>query len=312
MSTVEQNADLSAIQRNKPYQSETAIRYGLMLCAAASVLTTVGIVVILLWESVQFFSLPEVTLKKFLTGTEWTPLFNEEQREFGILPLVCGTFLVTLGAIMVAGPLGLGAAIYLSEYASSTVREIVKPILEVLAGIPSVVYGVIAITTVSPCIRYLFDSDSVYNALSAGIVVGFMILPMIISLSEDVLRSVPRELRSAAYALGATKLDVTMRVVVPAALSGIVASFLLAISRAIGESMAVTLAAGGEPTMTLNMLEGVQTMTAYIVSVSAGDAPAGSIAFKAMFAVGFALFVITLFINIIAQWVLSRMREQYE
>ena len=312
MSTAENNADLSAIQTSSPRQSEAYIRYGLMLCAAVSVLTTLGIVVVLLWESLQFFWLPEVTLLEFLTGTEWTPLFKEDQRHFGILPLFCGTFLVTLGAIVVAGPLGLGAAIYLSEYASPTIREFIKPILEVLAGIPSVVFGVIAITIVSPSIRYLFDSDSIFNALSASIVVGFMVLPMIISLSEDVLKSVPRDLRSAAYALGATKLDVTIRVVVPAALSGIVAAILLAISRAIGESMAVTLAAGGIPTMTLNPLESVQTMTAYIVRVSAGDTPAGSIGHRAIFAVGFALFVITMFINVIAQWVLSKMREQYE
>ncbi len=308
MSTAENNADLSAIQTSSPRQSEAYIRYGLMLCAAVSVLTTLGIVVVLLWESLQFFS--EVSPIEFLTGTEWTPLFQE--KHFGILPLFCGTLLVTFGAILVAAPLGLGAAIYLSEYASPTVREIIKPILEVLAGIPSVVFGVIAVTTVSPYIRYLFNSESIFNALSASIVVGFMILPMIISLSEDVLRSVPRDLRSAAYALGATKLDVTMRVVVPAALSGIVASFLLAISRAIGETMAVTLAAGARPTMTLNPLESVQTMTAYIVQVSAGDTPSGSLEYRTIFAVGLALFIITMVINIIAQWILSKMREQYE
>lgn len=308
MSIAEKNVDLSAIQNSTQRQSEVYIRYGLMLCAAVSVLTTLGIVVVLLWESLQFFS--EVSPIEFLTGTEWTPLFQD--KHFGILPLFCGTLLVTFGAILVAAPLGLGAAIYLSEYASPTVREIIKPILEVLAGIPSVVFGVIAVTTVSPYIRYLFDSESIFNAMSASIVVGFMILPMIISLSEDVLRSVPRDLRSAAYALGATKLDVTIRVVVPAALSGIVASFLLAISRAIGETMAVTLAAGARPTMTLNPLESVQTMTAYIVQVSAGDTPSGSLEYRTIFAVGLALFIITMVINIIAQWILSKMREQYE
>ena len=287
---------------------EAAIRVFLATCAAVSVLTTVGIVAVLLVESLQFFR--EVSVWEFLTGTRWTPLIKPQA--FGILPLFCGTLLVTGGAILFAAPIGLGTAIYLSEYAPAAVRETIKPLLEVLAGIPSVVYGVIAITTVSPVVRQLFQSDSIFNALSASIVVGLMILPTIISLSEDVLRSVPRDLRSAAYALGATKLDVTVRVVVPAALSGIVASFLLAISRAIGETMAVTLAAGSMPQMTLNPLEAVQTMTAYIVQVSKGDTPAGSIEYRTIFAVGLALFVTTMLLNLLAQWILSRMREEYE
>jgi phosphate transport system permease protein len=220
--------------------------------------------------------------------------------------------LVTGGAALVAIPIGLGTAIYLSEYASPMVREIVKPVLEVLAGIPSVVYGYMAVVSISPLIRGTFDSAGVFNAASASIVVGFMILPMVVSLSEDVLRSVPRSLREAAYALGATKLDVTMRVVVPAALSGIVASFLLAISRAIGETMAVTLAAGATPKLTLNPLESIQTMTAYIVQVSQGDTPAGTIEYRTIFAVGLALFVSTMLLNIVAQWILTRMREKYE
>ena len=287
---------------------EAVIHVFLAACAIASVLTTVGIVLVLLVESLQFFG--EVSVIEFLTSTKWTPLLKPQH--FGILPLFCGTLLVTAGAICVAAPIGLGAAIYLSEYASPTVREIIKPILEVLAGIPSVVYGVMAVTTVSPLVRRLFDSDSIFNAASASIVVGFMILPMIISLSEDVLRSVPRDLRSAAYALGATKLDVTLRVVVPAALSGIVASFLLAISRAVGETMAVTLAAGGMPNMTLNPLNEVQTMTAFIVQVSKGDTPAGSLEYRTIFAVGLALFITTMLLNILAQWVLGKMREEYE
>ncbi|MEM6799027.1 MAG: phosphate ABC transporter permease subunit PstC [Planctomycetota bacterium] len=298
---------------------ERVIHVLLAGCAAVSVLTTVGIVVVLLMESFQFFAgsveaepgvEKEITVTEFLTSTKWTPLLKPQH--FGILPLFCGTLLVTLGAVCVAAPVGLGAAIYLSEYAEPTVREIVKPVLEVLAGIPSVVYGVLAVTTVSPMIRSVFSSDSIFNALSASIVVGFMILPMIISLSEDVLRSVPRSLREAAFALGATKLDVTLRVVVPAGLSGVVASLLLAVSRAIGETMAVTLAAGATPKMTLNPMESVQTMTAYIVQVAKGDTPVGSLEYRTIFAVGLALFVVTMLINILAQWVLSRMREQYE
>lgn len=308
---------------------EGAIHLLLAACATVSVLTTVGIVVMLLVESLQFFR--EVPLTEFLFDTEWAP--QGKPKRFGILPLLSGTLLVTGGAIALAAPLGLGTAIYLSEYASTAVREILKPVLEILAGIPSVVYGVIAVTTVSPMIRYVFPKlteaervtrygpyaesaklleADVFNGLSASIVVAFMILPTIISLSEEVLRSVPRELRSAAFALGATKYDVTVKVVVPAALSGIVASFLLAISRAVGETMAVTLAAGATPNMTLNPLESVQTMTAYIVQVSKGDTPTGSLEYRTIFAVGVALFVSTMLLNLLAQGVLGRMREKYE
>lgn len=287
---------------------ETVIYIFLWVCAAVSVLTTIGIVAVLLVEALPFFG--EVSPWDFFTGTRWTPLIKPQH--FGILPLFCGTLLVTVGAICVALPIGLGTAIYLSEYASPRVRETVKPVLEVLAGIPSVVYGVMAVTTISPLVRKVFDSESIFNALSASIVVGFMILPMIVSLSEDVIRSVPRALREAAYALGATKFDVTVRVVVPAALSGIVASVLLAISRAIGETMAVSLAAGATPQMTFNPLDSVQTMTAYIVQVIAGDTPAGSIEYRSIFAVGLTLFFITMLLNVLAQWILNRMREQYE
>lgn len=297
-------------QRSGKRWLEGAIHLALAACAAVSVLTTVGIVVVLLVESLQFFG--EVSIVEFVTDTTWSPLADKAHQHFGILPLCCGTLLVTLGAVLVAAPIGLGAAIYLSEYASPVAREIIKPVLEVLAGIPSVVYGVIAVTTVSPLVRQLFDSDSIFNAASASIVVGFMILPMIVSLSEDVLRSVPQALREAAFALGATKLDVTLRVVLPAGLSGVVASFLLAVSRAIGETMAVTLAAGATPKMTLNPMESVQTMTAYIVEISKGDTPVGSLEYRTIFAVGLTLFVSTALINILAQWVLSRMREQYE
>ncbi|TWT29579.1 Phosphate transport system permease protein PstC [Posidoniimonas corsicana] len=287
---------------------EGVIQWVLWVCAGVSVLTTLGIVLVLMVESLQFFR--EVSLVEFLTSTQWSPTFRD--KHYGILPLFCGTLLVTGGAILIAAPIGLGTAIYLSEYASPGVRETVKPLLEVLAGIPSVVYGVVAVTTISPIIKTWFGAQSIYNAASASIVVGFMILPMIVSLSEDVLRSVPRALREAAFALGATKFDVTVKVIVPAALSGIVASVLLAVSRAIGETMAVTLAAGAQPNLTLNPLESVQTMTAYIVQISSGDAPSGSPEYKAIFAVGMTLFITTMTLNVLAQWIIRRMREQYE
>ncbi len=287
---------------------ERLIHVALLACAFVSILTTVGIVVVLLVEAAQFFR--QVSIVEFLTDTKWTPLFRPQH--FGILPLFCGTMLVSVGAILVALPIGLSTAIYLSEYASNPVREVVKPILEILAGIPSVVFGFLAVVMISPLIREVFPTANVFNAASASIVVGFMILPMIVSLSEDVLRSVPLSLREAAYALGATKLDVTVKVVLPAAISGIVASFLLAISRAIGETMAVALAAGASPKLTLNPLESIQTMTAYIVQVSQGDTPAGSLEYRTIFAVGLALFVVTMALNILAQWFVSRMREKYE
>jgi phosphate transport system permease protein len=286
---------------------EGAIGVALFCCALISVLTTIGIVLVLVIEAAQFFR--EVSIVEFLTGTKWSPKLGHK---FGILPLLCGTLLVTAGAAVIALPVGLGSAIYLSEYASRPVREVVKPALEVLAGIPSVVFGYLAVVTVSPWIREIFPSAGVFNALSASIVVAFMILPMVVSLSEDVLRSVPRSLREGAYALGATKLDVTMKVVVPAALSGIVAAFLLALSRAIGETMAVTLAAGNMPNLTLNPLESIQTMTAYIVEVSQGDTPAGTIEYQSIFAVGLALFCVTMCLNVLAQWFVSRLREKYE
>ena len=293
--------------RLRPFY-EGCIHFLLFICASISVLVTVGIVVVLLFESVQFFF--DVSIIKFLTGTRWTPLLKPQH--FGILPLMCGTMLVAGGSAIVAVPIGLGTAIYLSEYASPRFRDIVKPFLEILAGIPSVVYGYLAIVFVSPIIRYIFPSAGVFNAASACIVVGIMILPMIISLSEDILQSVPLSLRGAAFALGANKFEVTVRVVVPAALSGIIASFLLAISRAIGETMAVTLAAGATPKLTLNPLESIQTMTAYIVQVSQGDTPTGTVEYRTIFAVGLMLFLTTMTMNIIAQYILSRVGEQYE
>lgn len=293
--------------RLRPFY-EGLIHLALFVCASISVLVTVGIVIVLLYESVQFFF--DVSVVDFLTGTRWTPLLKPQH--FGILPLMCGTLLVAAGSAIVAVPIGLGTAIYLSEYASPRFRDIVKPLLEILAGIPSVVYGYLAIVFVSPIIRQIFPSAGVFNAASACIVVGIMILPMIISLSEDVLQSVPLSLRGAAFALGANKFEVTVRVVVPAALSGIIASFLLAISRAIGETMAVTLAAGATPKLTLNPLDSIQTMTAYIVQVSQGDTPTGTVEYRTIFAVGLMLFISTMLMNIISQYILSRVGEQYE
>ncbi len=287
---------------------EVILHIVLLGCATISIITTVGIVLVLLIESLQFFR--EVSIWEFLTGTKWSPIIKPQH--FGILPLFCGTLLVTAGSAIVAIPLGLGTAIFLSEYASTGFRDVVKPLLEILAGIPSVVFGYLAVVFISPLIREVFPNADLFNAANASIVVGFMILPTIVSISEDVLRSVPRSLREAAYALGATKLDVTVGVVVPAAASGIMASFLLAIARASGETMAVALAAGNTPKMTFSWLESIQTMTAYIVQISQGDTPADSLEYRTIFAVGLALFTLTLILNVFAQWILSRIREKYE
>lgn len=287
---------------------EGAIQAFLFACAGISVLTTVSIVVVLLVESVRFFF--DVSFFEFLTATKWTPLLKPQH--FGILPLMCGTLLVAFGSCIIAIPVGLGTATFLSEYAPPRLRDVVKPVVEVLAGIPSVVYGYFAVVSVSPLVRSAFPSAGPFNAASACVVVGIMTLPMIISLSEDALRAVPRSLREGAYALGATRFDTTVHIVVPAAMSGIVASFLLAFARAIGETMAVTLAAGATPKATLNPLESIQTMTAYIVQISQGDTPAGTVEYRTIFAVGLALFLSTMMINLVAQGILSKMREKYE
>ncbi|MCL7926810.1 MAG: phosphate ABC transporter permease subunit PstC [marine benthic group bacterium] len=287
---------------------ERLIAVGLFLCGLVSILTTVGIVVVLVTESAGFFR--EVPLLEFLTGTRWSPLFADQH--FGILPLLNGTLLIALGAMVIALPIGLTSAIYLSEYASLKVRGVIKPVLEVLAGIPTVVYGYFALTFVTPIIRAVFPETGIFNAASGAIVVGIMIIPMVASLSEDALNAVPQSLREAAYGLGATKFEVSTKVVVPAALSGIVASFILAISRAIGETMAVTLAAGATPKMTLNLLESVQTMTAYIVQISLGETPHGTLEYSTIFAVGLVLFLITLGMNLLSQRVTRKFREVYE
>lgn len=280
----------------------------LFCCALASTLVTLGVVVVLLSESVNFFR--EVPIVDFLTDTRWEPMFQEKR--FGVLPLLAGSFMVAGGAAIVALPVGLFAAIYLSEYARESTRRVVKPVLEVLAGIPTVVYGYFALTFVTPVLRNIFPETNIFNAASASIVVGIMILPTVSSLSEDALRAVPRALREGAYGLGATRMEVATRVAVPAALSGIVASFILAISRAIGETMAVTIAAGNLPNLTVNPLESIQTMTAYMVQVSRGDTPQGTVVYQTLFAVGMTLFLITLAMNILSQWVMRHFREEYQ
>ena len=278
------------------------------ICTTVSILTTVGIVFVLLFQALQFFG--EVSFIEFITGTRWTPLF--QSKHFGVLALVSATFLTAILSMVVALPLGLLSAIYLSEYAPETVRRIVKPVLEVLAGIPTVVYGYFALLFVTPILQGISEEIFVFNAMSASIVMGIMILPMVASLSEDAMRAVPRSLREAAYGLGATKLEVSTRVVVPAALSGIVAAFILAVSRAIGETMIVTIAAGQTPNFTFNPFVPIETMTAYIVQVSLGDTPTGTLEYKTIFAVAMLLFAITLVMNLLSQYVVRRFREEYE
>jgi phosphate transport system permease protein len=299
---------VTSLQSSKIRWGELGIRIWLAFCALISVFTTIAIIVLLASETLKFFT--AVSPAEFFLGATWTPLF--EPSAFGVLPLLWGTFLVTLGAAVIAIPAGLASAIYLSEYASDRVRGIVKPILELLAGIPTVVYGYFALTFVTPTLRNVFSDLQVFNALSAAIVVGIMILPMVATLSDNAMRAVPVSLRQGAYALGATSYEVTTKVVVPASLSGVMASFLLAVSRAIGETMAVTLAAGQTPNISLSMFESIQTMTAYIVQVSLGDTPTGGIAYQTLFAVATLLFAITLAINILSQLILNRFREVYE
>lgn len=299
-----------ARRRRRQYAEQLIVTCLLRAAALISILTTVGIVIILVAQSAGFFA--EVSVWDFLTGTEWAPLFSPQK--FGVLSLVGGTLLVAVIAGIVSLTLGLGAAIFLSEYAPERLRRILKPILEVLAGIPTVVYGYFALTFVTPILQSVFGYDRVivFNALSAGLVMGLMIMPMVSTLSEDAMVAVPRSLRDAAYALGATRFEVSTKVVIPAALSGIVASFILAVSRAIGETMIVKIAAGATPNLTLNPLESVQAMTAYIVQVSLGETPQGSLEYKTIFAVGLLLFVMTLAMNIIGRWVISRFRQQYD
>jgi phosphate transport system permease protein len=295
----------------RPRYGERVIKAVLAGCALLSVLTTVGIVIALLKPTIEFFG--DVSIKEFFTGTDWSPLFNEPK--FGVLPLVTATLVVTFWAMVVAIPFGLGAAIYLSEYARPRVRRTLKPILEVLAGVPTVVYGFFALTFVTPLLQHIWlfgHKPDVFNALSAGLVMGVMILPTVASLSEDAMSAVPGGLRDGAAALGSPRFKIATRVVVPAALSGIVASFVLGISRAVGETMIVLIAAGGTPNLSLNPSEGMQTMTAFIAQAGLGDQSTGSIGYKTIFAVGSTLFVMTLVMNLFSIRLVRKYREVYE
>ncbi len=302
------HAGMRRLTRRRWDWREAGVRWALVFCTLVSVVTTAGIILVLAKETSSFVQ--DVLPWDFLFGTRWTPLL--EPRSFGVLPLVAGTALVVVGAGLVALPIGLATGIYLSEYASARFRAIAKPVLEILAGIPTVVYGYFALTSVTPLLAAVFPQVEVFNAASGAIVVGIMILPMVATLCEDALSAVPESMRQAGFALGATRGEVARQIVVPGAASGIAASFVLALSRALGETMAVTLASGATPKMTLNPFESIQTMTAYIVQVSLGDTPAGTVEYRTIFAVGSLLFAITLVMNAFAHLVLRRWRRVAE
>lgn len=298
------------LRRSRPRYGERAIEALLFLAAALSVATTVGIVLALFPPTVQFFR--NVDILAFLTGREWAPLFAD--KKFGVLPLVLGTLITTAIAVAVAVPLGLGAAVYISEYALPRTRSVLKPILEVLAGIPTVVYGFFALTFLTPFLQSFWPGDGpeIYNGLSAGLVMGIMIIPTVASLSEDAMSAVPRSLRDGAYGLGSTKRQVAVKVVVPAALSGVVAAIVLGISRALGETMIVTIASGLNPQFTFDPTKSMQTMTSFIASAAQGDLPVGSIGYQTIFAVGSLLFLITFAMNLISIRLVRKFREVYE
>ncbi len=294
-------------KNKKRFNLEKLIPVMLFLTAAISVFTTIGIVFTLIFETFIFFE--KVSIVEFFTNGKWLPFAATPS--YGIMPLVVGTLKIAVIASLVAVPVGLATAIFLSEYASEKTRRVIKPILEVLAGIPTIVYGFFALTFVTPVLRDLFPFLEMFNALSPGIVVGIMIMPMIASLSEDALISVPKSIREGAYALGATKLETTIKVVLPAAVSGIVASIVLAISRAIGETMIVSVAGGSTPSVSMDITSSIQTMTAYIVQVSSGDAGYGTTIYYSIYAVGMTLFAFTLIMNLLAQFISRRYREEY-
>jgi phosphate transport system permease protein len=286
---------------------ERAIERLLLLCALSSIFITASIVFILFYEALGFFK--DVSILEFLTGKQWTPLFA--QPKFGILPLVTGTLLVTSIAVIVALPIGLIVAIYLSEYAPHKIREIVKPILELLAAVPTVVYGYFALLFLTPILQKFIPDLSGFNALSPGIIMGIMIIPYVSSVSEDSMKAVPMHIREGSYAMGATKFQTSFKVIIPSAFSGIAAAFIIGISRAIGETMVVAIAAGMMPNLTFNPIEPIQTLTAYIVGVSLGDVPHGTVEYKTIFAAGITLFLMTLFLNIMGFWFRKRIREVY-
>lgn len=307
------SAGKSPLRRQESRWGERAIMGVLFVCGALSVLTTVGIVVVLLNETIPFFA--EIPISDFLTDTDWNPSADVESDQFqiGIAALLTGTMHVTIIGLLVAVPLGLAAAVYLSEYAPERVRRTIKPTLELLAGIPTVVLGFFAVVTVTPFLQTLLGERNIdfFNSFSGGLVVGVMLIPTIASVSEDAMSAVPKALREAGYGLGASKSKVAMRVVFPAALSGIVASIILGMSRAVGETMIVTLAVGSNPQITLNPLRQNQTMTGYIAQSVSGEASRGSFQFQSLFAVGTTLFLITLLLNLIAAAVVRRYRQEY-
>lgn len=301
-------SELDLTKKNRWH--ETVIQAFLFFCGAVSILTTVGIVYVLAKEALLFFSLEEVTFAKFFGAIKWQPALGQ----FGIWSLVLATLMTTTFAMLVSLPLGLGTAIYLSEYASDRVRSILKPTLEVLAGVPTVVYGFFALTFMTPLLRRIFGDGvvEIYNTASAGIVMGILILPLVTSMSEDALRAVPDALRQASYGLGATKLETARSVVVPSAFSGIAAAFIIALSRAIGETMIVAIAAGAGPAFTFNPFEAAETMTGHIVRISKGDISYNSVDYNSIFAIGLLLFIITLLLNILSRSLVSRFREEYD
>jgi phosphate transport system permease protein len=296
--------------RRRPRLGESLIQGFLFFCGAFSILTTLGIVYELGKEALLFFRDPAVNLFEFFTGTKWQP----QAGAFGILPLVNATLMTSAIAMLIALPLGLAVAIYLSEYASPKARSTLKPVLEILAGIPTVVYGYFALTFMTPLLRSIFGKDvvDIYNMASGGLVMGILILPLITSMSEDALSAVPRSLREAAYALGATKLETAVKVVLPAAISGLAAAFIVGVSRAIGETMIVAIAVGAGPNFTFNPFKGAETMTGHIVRISGGDLSYDSIDYNSLFAIGLLLFFITLGLNVVSQRIVRRFREVYE
>lgn len=303
--STELSTSQSAEIKSRPL--EWLIEKWLWVAAASSIVITFGIIFVLLSNSYFFFE--KVSVWEFATGTKWTPLF--EPKSYGVLPLLCGTSLIVIIAAIIALPIGVGSAIYMSEYATPLQRMIFKPFLEILAGIPTIVYGYLALTFITPMLQSIYPGFGIFNALSAGIVVGIMILPMIATLSEDALRAVPKNLREGAYGLGAQSYQVSLNIVVPAGLSGISSAFILALSRAFGETMAVTIAAGATPRLTLDPTQSIQTMTSYIVQVSKGDTPVGTVEYYTLFAVALILFLFTFSMNILANRIQRRYREAY-
>tara|TARA_Y100000996_G_scaffold412208_1_gene397783 strand:- start:589 stop:1488 length:900 start_codon:yes stop_codon:yes gene_type:complete len=299
---------LNSLLKNKKNLTERIFEKIFAFSSYVSILTTTLIIYILFTESYTFFS--NIPITDFLFGTHWEPLL--EPKSFGVLPLLFGTLMIVIGSAFICIPMGLIIAIYLSQYASKKTRRIIKPILEILAGIPTVVYGYFALTFITPILRTFIPATEIFNAASGAIVVGIMILPMVASLCDDALRSVPKSLKEGGFALGTTSFEVIRGILVPSAFSGIMASFVLAISRAFGETMAVTLAAGATPRFTLNPLESIQTMTAYIVQVSLGDTPQGGVEYQTIFAVAALLFIVTLIMNLISNFIMNKYREVYD